>query len=362
MKITTFSVFACMALSIACNPNKDADKDRNGLLMLAFVLDAAQINFKLDKSRVSTQMRATSSELSNLPERFRDGKPTTIVPSKAFSMDIYRILLWKKPELGGVARGKETIANADVTIMDVGAQGTGPEAAGKVSYRVQEENILKRMYAYGDQNGNITTSWTVGNDWKDPTFDRIGIEISQIGFQYEMTYLTSKSNRMIYLETKPVAAPQDEYSNFKKRETVPVDYVVAFPLKKNTDSDTPCTDQTGQAPFSPPYSEILACNGTLYEQFYVDKRTGGPSIANRERFRNNVFRTVNTPTFSDAEWDALSLKALPYPRFPQAILDTMLRWETPANEKIYDHNIWKTERVVLLDLPSGNRKKVNIVL
>lgn len=364
MKITTFSVFACMAFSIACNPNKDADKDRNGLLMLAFVLDAAQINLKLDR-QTATSARVSASSLSSLPARFQDGLPTQVIPAKKFSLGVIRIFLWKSQSLGGVENGKETIANADVTILDMGAQGTGPEASGKKSFSVFEGNLLQNSYGYSDGNGNIERQWRVSEQWKDSSFDRIGIEISEISFEFDMTHLTSKSNRIVSLEVKGITKPSNvisESEGYLRTVTVPVSYVLSYPSKHNTSTDTPCSDSNPNFWYPPEFSQALGCRGLGINRFYIDKRTGAPSPGNPFYYRGFAGKLSNVPNFSDSEYEAFYSQALPYPKIPSAVINQFANWETPVNEKVYDQSIWKSERVVLLNLPKGNRKKVNIVL
>ncbi|MCZ8157376.1 MAG: hypothetical protein O9264_14725, partial [Leptospira sp.] len=140
---------------------------------------------------------------------------------------------------------------------------------------------------------------------------------------------------------------------------VPVKYVRAYPSKQNSGTDTPCP---GGIPTGPP--QIIACTGNPNLRYYIDKRTGGPSIANNEYFSLYANSISNVPNFSQTEYDSFKSSGLPYPRIPSSVLSNQVTWEIPANSKEYETPIWKAERVVLLELPkaAGRRNKVDFNL
>ncbi|TGL57929.1 hypothetical protein EHQ58_11035 [Leptospira ognonensis] len=353
-----------LAISFACKPGQS---DSNDLVRLLLVSDlfGNQINLQLDRQGSVISTRASSDTLSSLPEKFKDGRPTQVVPAKNFRLDLLRIFLWKSKAMGGVEYGKETIANADVTILDMGAQGTGAEASGKVAYGVFEGNILQNSYAYGDFDGNVVTQWSVSEQWKDGSYDRIGLELSEIVFEYDMARLSSKASRVVSLEVKGIATPNNAVSSmdrYVQAKAVPVMYVLSYPSKYNTETDTPCSDRNPNFVSTVSGSQNLRCTGVDVDRFYVDARTGGPSLGNPFYFRSFASNLTNVPNFTAAEYDRFATDALPYPRVPIDIKSHFLNWETPTNTAEYENEIWKTERVILLKLPnaSNKRKKINI--
>jgi hypothetical protein len=370
-------IFLVIILQLTSFCKKGENGKNDALLWALFASLSQNISLRLEVPNPSASQRGlTAQQSAILPSRYLDGLPTEVVPIKDFSIDIVRLYLWRSSSNGGATPGSETKDNADKVILDIGREVLGDDMAGKSSRSFFQGPLIGNDAIFATTDPTKGTKFiSVDQSWKDTTFDRVGIEFSSITYLLKSDKLSSAKDALVTLDT--ILIDSNTYSDgwsteeqiqlIKNEGTThikltPVDSILSYSASGLSSEEKPCQFLSASSVYMKnemsSEKQKLSC-GTYQGRLPIHKQSG--SVTHPGSNGVTVFPSLtNAPVFSETDLSQFrNTRTRPLPFMTDSLKTSLAKWETREDTPEYKSNIWRQNRIVVLQLPA-NRSKAEI--